>query len=314
MTEAHGTHQEGHACQGPGYATPEEAMKAEREKVLYTVALYVGTEIEKPDYLATVDVDPESPTYSQVVHRPPMPNVGDELHHFGWNICSSCHGEEPGERRYLDRAGPAVEPHPHRRHADGRAAPKLHKVIEPEEIVEKTNLSAPHTVHCLPDGQIMISMLGDAEGNGPGRVPAAGRELRRRGPLGERHRRDEVQLRLLVPAAAQRHGLQRVGRPEHLPGRLRSDDVADGQVRPPAPLLGLEGAQDLADRRPRRGRPDPAGGPLPPRPGEHARLRRRGPLQHHVPLAQGERRLAASTRSSTCRPRTSRAGRCRYRA
>ncbi len=29
-------------------------------------------------------------------------------------------------------------------------SPKLHKVIEPEEIVEKTNLSAPHTVHCLP--------------------------------------------------------------------------------------------------------------------------------------------------------------------
>src|SRR5439155_897306 len=28
--------------------------------------------------------------------------------------------------------------------------------------------SSPHTVHCLPDGQIMISMLGDAAGNGPG--------------------------------------------------------------------------------------------------------------------------------------------------
>ncbi len=44
----------------------------------------------------------------------------------------------------------------------------MHKVIEGDEIARKANLSAPHTVHCLADGQIMISMLGDAQGNGPG--------------------------------------------------------------------------------------------------------------------------------------------------
>ena len=40
-------------------------MKAPREKLLYTVALYIGTGIQKPDYLATIDVDPESPTYAR---------------------------------------------------------------------------------------------------------------------------------------------------------------------------------------------------------------------------------------------------------
>src|SRR5688500_17909544 len=45
VSDAHETNHEGHACRGPGYASPEEAMKAEREKVLYTVALYVGTEV-----------------------------------------------------------------------------------------------------------------------------------------------------------------------------------------------------------------------------------------------------------------------------
>ena len=73
MSDAHEMNHESHVHCGPGYASPEEAMKAEREKVLYTVALYVGTEVEQPDYLATVDVDPESPTYSQVVHRPRCP-------------------------------------------------------------------------------------------------------------------------------------------------------------------------------------------------------------------------------------------------
>jgi selenium-binding protein 1 len=167
MTGAHEGHHEGHACQGPGYASPEEAMKADPEKTLYTMALYVGTDVEEPDYLATVDVDPDSPTYSQVVHRLSMPNLGDELHHFGWNACSSCHEEEGKERRYLVVPGQRSS----RIHiidtADERA-PKLYKVVEPEEIVEKTNLTAPHTVHCLADGHVMISMLGDGEGNAPG--------------------------------------------------------------------------------------------------------------------------------------------------
>ena len=70
------------ACCGPGYASPAAAIQAEPEKLLYTIALYVGTDIQEPDYIATIDVDPDSPTYSQVIHRLPMPHIGDELHHF----------------------------------------------------------------------------------------------------------------------------------------------------------------------------------------------------------------------------------------
>ncbi len=60
-----------------------------------------GTGIEKPDYLATIDADPESPTYSKVVHRLPTTHLGDELHHSGWNACSSCHGDPGAQRRFL---------------------------------------------------------------------------------------------------------------------------------------------------------------------------------------------------------------------
>ena len=151
MSDARETNQEGHACHGPGYASPEEAMRADPEKTLYTVALYVGTDVQEPDYLATVDVDPESPTYSQVVHRAPMPNVGDELHHFGWNACSSCHGEEHKERRFLIVPGQRSS-RIHILDTSDERAPKLHKVIEPEQIAEKSNLTAPHTVHCWPTG------------------------------------------------------------------------------------------------------------------------------------------------------------------
>ena len=81
------------SCCGPGYASPFEAIKAPNEKLLYTIAIYTGTGIQKPDYLATVDVDPNSPTYSKVIHRLEMPGIGDELHHMGWNACSSCHSD-----------------------------------------------------------------------------------------------------------------------------------------------------------------------------------------------------------------------------
>lgn len=156
-----------HHCCGPGYASPQVAIQAEREKLLYTIALYSGTEVEAPDYLATIDVDPESPTYSEVIHRLPMPYKGDELHHFGWNACSSCHDDESKSRRFLIIPG-IRSSRVYVVDTQTARAPKIHKVIEPEELIAKTNLTAPHTVHCLANGQVMISMLGDGEGNGPG--------------------------------------------------------------------------------------------------------------------------------------------------
>lgn len=46
--------------------------------------------------------------------------------------------------------------------------PSLHKVVEPEEILEKTGLAFPHTAHCLANGDIMVSCMGDKEGRAEG--------------------------------------------------------------------------------------------------------------------------------------------------
>ncbi len=83
------------------YASPTAAMHSPREKELFVTALRVGIEPEGKDYLAVVDVDPESSAYSQVVRRVMMPQTGDELHHFGWNACASCHADPDKARRYL---------------------------------------------------------------------------------------------------------------------------------------------------------------------------------------------------------------------
>ncbi len=156
-----------HPCCSRSYATVADAIKSDPETVAYVPGIYVGTGIDKPDYLATIDLDPSSATYGKIIHRLEMPNVGDELHHFGWNACSSCHGDQSRGRQFMILPGLRSS----RLHiidtADERD-PKIVKVIEGDEVKKKTGLSAPHTVHCLASGEIMISMLGDAEGNAPG--------------------------------------------------------------------------------------------------------------------------------------------------
>ncbi|KAM4690784.1 methanethiol oxidase [Rhinophrynus dorsalis] len=143
-------------------------MKGPREEIVYLPCIYRNTGIKKPDYLATVDVDPKSPTYSQVIHRLPMPNMNDELHHSGWNTCSSCYGDPTKKRDklilpslissrvYVVDVG-----------TDPRA-PCIHKMVEPIEVFWKCGLANLHTSHCLGCGEIMISSLGDTSGNGKG--------------------------------------------------------------------------------------------------------------------------------------------------
>ena len=72
-------------CAGPGYASPQDEIKAPREQIVYTICIYTGTGIEKPDDLATIDVDENSSTYGEIIHRTEVGVVGDELHHMGWN-------------------------------------------------------------------------------------------------------------------------------------------------------------------------------------------------------------------------------------
>ncbi|KAG6553077.1 hypothetical protein Mapa_005414 [Marchantia paleacea] len=156
------------SVKGPGYASPKEAQHGPREKIVYITGIYTGTGIEKPDYLATVDVDPESATYSQVIHRLPVNHLSDELHHSGWNACSSCHSDTSVQRRFLVLPSLVSSRIYIVDTVTDPLKPSLHKVVEPEEILEKTGLAFPHTAHCLANGDIMVSCMGDKEGRAEG--------------------------------------------------------------------------------------------------------------------------------------------------
>lgn len=153
------------------YPSARLAMQAPPEKLAYVSIVNVAG--DQPDAIGVVDLDPASSSYGKLVNRTPMPNAGDELHHFGWNACSSAlcpYAPHPHvERRYLLVPGLRssrihvldTKPDPH--------APRIVKVIEPSEVHQRSGYSRPHTLHCGPEG-IFVSALGSPGGEGPGGV------------------------------------------------------------------------------------------------------------------------------------------------
>jgi selenium-binding protein 1 len=152
------------------YPSPTMATQSPPETHAY-VALINPVNNGRPDAIGVVDVDPRSKSYGRLVGQTDMPHAADELHHFGWNACSSClcpYAPHPHmERRYLVVPGiNSSRIHILDTKPDPRQ-PQIVKVIEPETLAQRTGYAAPHTVHCGPDG-IYVSALGAPDGNGPG--------------------------------------------------------------------------------------------------------------------------------------------------
>jgi selenium-binding protein 1 len=148
------------------------AMESPRENLAY-VAVLSPKGTGKPDSLSVVDVDPGSSSYGRELSRLNMPEMDDELHHFGWNACSAAlcptMPHPHVERRYLLIPGLRssrmyiVDTKPDPR------SPQIVKTIAPDEIQAKSGYSRPHTVHCGPDG-IYVVALGNPAGDGPGGI------------------------------------------------------------------------------------------------------------------------------------------------
>jgi methanethiol oxidase len=152
------------------YPSPKMAMQAAPETIAY-MALINPSKTGRADALGVVDIDPGSKSYGRMIGQVDMPKSGDELHHFGWNACSSClcpYAPHPHmERRYLIVPGiNSSRVHILDTKPDPRQ-PSIVKVIEPETVADRAGYAAPHTVHCGPDG-VYLSALGAPDGNGPG--------------------------------------------------------------------------------------------------------------------------------------------------
>ncbi len=166
----HGQH-EGHHQDPTFYRSPRDAAEAPAEKLAYVAAF--ARPADKPDAIAVVDVDPASASYGTVVGFTELTSLGDELHHFGWNACSSAlcpgGGHDHGDRRYLIVPGIRSSRLYILDTREDPAAPKLVQVLGPEELGKRAGYSRPHTVHCGP-GALFISCLGADGEEGPGGI------------------------------------------------------------------------------------------------------------------------------------------------
>ncbi|XP_058716347.1 methanethiol oxidase-like isoform X1 [Poecile atricapillus] len=158
-------------CRAPCYEYPScpDVLKAPREEVAYVTCTYRSTGIEQPDFLATVDLNPRSCHYGQVIQRLPMPNLKDELHCAGWGPACGCFESGAAAKRtklvlpglissriYVVDVGSQCR------------APRICKMIEPVDVFWKCNKGYLATTHALPNGDILIANMGDPAGNSKG--------------------------------------------------------------------------------------------------------------------------------------------------
>ncbi|KAM6106609.1 LOW QUALITY PROTEIN: methanethiol oxidase-like [Pterocles gutturalis] len=155
-------------CRAHCYEYPTcHDVKAPREEVAYVTCTYRETCIDQPDYLATIDLNPRSPCYGQVIHRLPVPNLKDELHSSGWSTGRHCHDNPPrwtklvlpsliSSRIYVVDVGSQCR------------TPRLCKTIEPVDVFWTCNKAHLNVPRSLPNGDVLIANTGDPSGNSKG--------------------------------------------------------------------------------------------------------------------------------------------------
>src|SRR5436309_3060327 len=127
---------------GPGPATAETCLspfvkRLDRpEKYLYLFC--VDADARDNDFVAVIDVNPDSTTYGTITHRLDLGSRGNETHHWGYTDDRTriwAGGLLSSRIWILDVA---TDP----------AKPRIERVLE--DVPAKAGLSGPHTYYALP--------------------------------------------------------------------------------------------------------------------------------------------------------------------
>ncbi len=122
------------------------------EKFLYLFC--VDADAKDNDFLAVIDVNPDSSTFGTIINTLDLGTKGNETHHFGYT----------DDRRRIWAGGlfssriwlidVATDP----------AKPRIEKVLD--NVSDVSGLSGPHSYYALP-GRMLITFLGSATGGLP---------------------------------------------------------------------------------------------------------------------------------------------------
>ena len=118
--------------------------------------LYVSTIAQSktdPDFIAVIGADPRRRDFGKIVNRVDMPNVGDELHHYGYSH---------DQKRLLVPGLFSNRIHVFEIKGDGK---RLDLKTVNDTLAAKSGYVVPHGVMAMPHGRAMVTMIGAATGN-----------------------------------------------------------------------------------------------------------------------------------------------------
>jgi selenium-binding protein 1 len=142
-----------------GGAAPSRADHSHgkrQERYLYVAA--IAQSATDPDFVTVIGADPRRPGFGEIVNRIDMPNVGDELHHFGYSA---------GQRRLLVPGLFSNRIHVFDVKGDGR---RMALRAVNDEVAALSGYVVPHGVMAM-HGKVLVPMIGAAtESTQPGGI------------------------------------------------------------------------------------------------------------------------------------------------
>ena len=142
------------AIPGTGHRGEDRGHANHRGKVQERF-LYVSTIAQSkndPDFIAVIGADPRRPDFGKIVNRVDMPNVGDELHHYGYSH---------DRKRLLIPGLFSNRIHVFDVQGDGR---RLRLRAVNNRLAGTSGYVVPHGVmtHGVPHGRALVTMIGSA--------------------------------------------------------------------------------------------------------------------------------------------------------
>lgn len=138
------------AGQGPASAKGRHDGGEHHSQERYLYVATIAQSAEDPDFVTIVGADPRRGDFGRIVNRADMPNVGDELHHFGYSSDQErliVPGLFSNRLHVFDILG------------RGR---QLRLRAVNEELVNGSGYVIPHSVIAPSAGNLLITMIGAA--------------------------------------------------------------------------------------------------------------------------------------------------------
>ena len=133
---------------GPGHDMKRGGKLQERYIYVSTVA----QSRTDPDFIAVIGADPRRPDFGKIVNRVDMPNVGDELHHYGYSA---------DQKRLLVPGLFSSRLHVFDVKGGGKHL-RLRTVND--QLAAKSGYVVPHGVMAQSRGRALVTMIGAATG------------------------------------------------------------------------------------------------------------------------------------------------------